>query len=199
MAISVDSPEGSENLRRSQGYTFPILWDAQEDLIRRWDLVHLHGRRDGADISRPAEFLIDPSGRVRSVNLTEDFVVRARPEEALAAFDAMNKSSQSRQQLPRLLFSNSRVRCACPVNSELVGVSPAIDRSLLTRLPGPVVVCRGRFWVRGLPFPNARHLGHRFEWKNTLPWHLGPGAKVSILRIKNLPPFRHYLDLQSHV
>jgi peroxiredoxin len=92
---TMDSPEDSENLRRSQGYTFPILSDAQEDVIRRWDLVHLHGRRDGADISRPAEFLIDPSGKVRWVNLTEDFVVRARPEDALAAFDAMNKSSRS--------------------------------------------------------------------------------------------------------
>ena len=95
IAISVDSPADSEKLRRSQGYTFPILSDAQEDVIRRWDLVHVHGRRDGADISRPAEFLIDSSGKVRWVNLTEDFVVRARPEEALAAFDAMNKSSHS--------------------------------------------------------------------------------------------------------
>jgi peroxiredoxin len=66
-------------------------------VIRRWDLVHVHGRRDGADISRPAEFLIDSSGKVRWVNLTEDFVVRARPEEALAAFDAMNKSSHSEE------------------------------------------------------------------------------------------------------
>jgi peroxiredoxin len=95
IAISVDSPADSENLRRSQGYAFPILSDAHEDVIRRWDLVHVHGRRDGADISRPAEFLIDSSGKVRWVNLTEDFVVRARPEEALAAFDAMNKSSHS--------------------------------------------------------------------------------------------------------
>ena len=95
IAISVDSPADSENLRRSQGYRFPILSDAHEDVIRRWDLVHVHGRRDGADISRPAEFLIDSSGKVRWVNLTEDFVVRARPEEALAAFDAMNKSSHS--------------------------------------------------------------------------------------------------------
>ena len=95
IAISVDSPADSENLRRSQGYTFPILSDAHEDVIRRWDLVHAHGRQDGADISRPAEFLIDPSGKVRWVNLTEDFVVRARPEQALASFDAMNKSSHS--------------------------------------------------------------------------------------------------------
>ena len=90
-------PRIPKTCRRSQGYTFPILSDANEEVIRRWDLVHAHGRRDGADISRPAEFLIDPSGKVRWVNLTEDFVVRARPEEALAAFDAMNKSSRSGQ------------------------------------------------------------------------------------------------------
>jgi len=40
------------------------------------------------------------------------------------------------------------------------------------RLPGLIVVGFGQFWVRGLPFPNARHLGHPFHWKNTLPWHL---------------------------
>jgi hypothetical protein len=67
------------------------------------------------------------------------------------------------------------------------------------RLPGLIVVCFGRFWVRGLPFPNARHLGHSFQWKNTLPWHLGPAAKVRILRFKNLPPFRHDPGLQNHV
>ena len=65
------------------------------------------------------------------------------------------------------------------------------DTKTLARLPGLIVVCFGRFWVRGLPFPNARHLGHPFQWKNTLPWHLGPAAKVRILRFKNLPPFRH--------
>jgi hypothetical protein len=71
--------------------------------------------------------------------------------------------------------------------------------STQARLPGLIVVCFGRFWVRGLPFPNARHLGHPFQWKNTLPWHLGPAAKVRILRFKNLPPFRHDRGLQNHV
>ena len=61
------------------------------------------------------------------------------------------------------------------------------------------MVCFGGFWVRGLPFPNARHLGHPFQWKNTLPWHLGPTAKVRILPFKNLPPFRHYRGLQNHL
>jgi hypothetical protein len=34
------------------------------------------------------------------------------------------------------------------------------------------------------------------RWKNTLPWHPGPAAKVRILHFKNLPPFRHDPGLQ---
>src|SRR5439155_7674476 len=73
------------------------------------------------------------------------------------------------------------------------------DWRTLARLPGLIVVCFGRFWVFGLPFPNARHLGHPFQWKTTLPWHLGPAAKVRSLRFKDLSPFRHYRGLQNHV
>ena len=87
IAISVDTPAESQHLRESAGYTFPILSDAKDEVIRRWDLVHSHGGVDGADIARPAEFLIDASGKVRWVNLTEDFRVRARPEQVLHAFD----------------------------------------------------------------------------------------------------------------
>jgi peroxiredoxin len=90
IAISVDTPEQSQHLRETQGYTFPILSDAKDEVIRRWDLVHPHGGPDGVDIARPAEFLIDSSGKVRWVNLTEDFRVRARPQQVLAAFDGMN-------------------------------------------------------------------------------------------------------------
>jgi hypothetical protein len=32
-----------------------------------------------------------------------------------------------------------------------------------------------------------------------LPWHLGPAAKVRILRFKNLSPFRHDLIFKYHV
>ena len=87
VAISVDTPAESEKLRKSQGYTFPILSDAKDDVIRRWDLVHPRAGVDGADIARPAEFLIDSSGKVVWVNLTEDYRVRARPEQVLKAFD----------------------------------------------------------------------------------------------------------------
>ena len=93
----MDSPADSEKLRKSQGYTFPILSDAKDDVIRRWDLVHPHGGIDGADIARPAEFLIDASGKVRWVNLTEDLIVRARPQQVMAAFDGMNSSGRAGQ------------------------------------------------------------------------------------------------------
>src|ERR1700693_3056469 len=66
----------------------------------------------------------------------------------------------------------------------------------LARLPGLIVVCFGRFWIRDLPFPNARRLGHPFQWKITLPWHLGHAATGRIHRFKNLPPFRHDPGLQ---
>lgn len=96
IAISVDTPAESEHLRRTQGYTFPILSDSKDEVIKRWDLVHAHGGPDGIDISRPAEFLIDSSGKIRWENLTEDFRVRARPQQVLSAFDAMNSGARAR-------------------------------------------------------------------------------------------------------
>jgi peroxiredoxin len=87
VAISVDAPAESQHLRETQGYSFPILSDAKDDVIRRWDLVHPRAGVDGADIARPAEFLIDPNGKIVWVNLTEDYRVRARPQQVLKAFD----------------------------------------------------------------------------------------------------------------
>jgi len=94
LAISVDTPQQSQHLRETAGYTFPILSDAKDNLIRRWDLVHAHGGIDGADIARPAEFLIDASEKVRWVNLTEDYRVRTRPDQVLRAFDTAGMSNQ---------------------------------------------------------------------------------------------------------
>jgi peroxiredoxin len=52
-------------------------------VIRRYDLVHAGAGIEGQDIARPAEFLVDSSGIVRWVNLTENYWVRARPEQML--------------------------------------------------------------------------------------------------------------------
>ena len=81
VAISVDAPETSRELARKAGYTFPLLSDPKAEAIRRYDLVHAGARVNGEDISRPAEFLIDRSGTVRWVNLTENYWVRATPEQ----------------------------------------------------------------------------------------------------------------------
>jgi peroxiredoxin len=85
IAISVDSPEESRKLAKQSGYTFTFLSDANTEVIRRYDLVHAGAGENGRDISRPAEFLIDSSGTVRWVNLTENYTVRARPEQILEA------------------------------------------------------------------------------------------------------------------
>ena len=83
MAISVDSPEASRNLMQQAGYTFTFLSDSKTDVIRRYDLVHAGAGEKGTDISRPAEFLIDRTGTVRWMMLTENYWIRARPEEIL--------------------------------------------------------------------------------------------------------------------
>jgi len=83
VAISVDAPEASRELARKSGYTFPLLSDPNAETIRRYDLVHAGAGENGHDIARPAEFLIDASGTTRWVNLTENFWVRARPEQII--------------------------------------------------------------------------------------------------------------------
>ena len=85
VAISIDSPEDSRKLAEGQGYTFTILSDPKTEVIKRYDLVHAGAGENGADIARPAEFLVDSSGTVRWVNLTENYMVRARPEQVLEA------------------------------------------------------------------------------------------------------------------
>jgi len=85
VAISVDSPAASRDLREQAGYTFTFLSDPKAEVIRRYDLIHSGAGIDGQDIARPAEFLLDSSGTVRWVDLTENYWVRARPEQILEA------------------------------------------------------------------------------------------------------------------
>ena len=86
VAISVDTPEINRRQRQKLGYTYTFLSDPKAEVIRRYDLLHRDARPKGMDIARPAEFLIDSSGLVRWVNLTENIAVRARPEQVLEAF-----------------------------------------------------------------------------------------------------------------
>jgi peroxiredoxin len=89
VAISVDPPEVSRDLRQRVGYTYTFLSDPRAEVVRRYDLVHQGAGEDGRDIARPAEFLVDSSGTVRWVNLTENYWVRARPDQFIEAAKAL--------------------------------------------------------------------------------------------------------------
>ncbi len=89
IAISVDPPETNRELCRAQGYTFPFLSDTNAAVIRRYGLAHENAGPGGSVISRPAEFLLDATGTVRWVNLTDSFTVRARPEDVLKLVDTL--------------------------------------------------------------------------------------------------------------
>jgi peroxiredoxin len=90
VAISVDASEVSKGLCQRHGYTYTFLSDPDAEVIRRYGVLHAGAGIKGHDIARPAEFLLDSSGTVRWVNLTEDLRVRARPEQMIEAAKALH-------------------------------------------------------------------------------------------------------------
>jgi len=83
VGISVDPPDINQRQSQKLGYTFPLLSDPKANVIRRYDVLHPGAGPKGADIARPAEFLLDSNGIVHWVNLTENIAVRTRPEQVL--------------------------------------------------------------------------------------------------------------------
>ena len=85
----MDAPVVTKGLCQRRGYTYTFLSDPNAKVIRRYDVLHRGAGMKGHDIARPAEFLVDSSGTVRWVNLTNDFRVRARPEQMIQAVKAL--------------------------------------------------------------------------------------------------------------
>jgi peroxiredoxin 2/4 len=94
VGISVDAPDINQRQSQKLGYAFPLLSDPKADVIRRYDVLHPGAGPKGANIARPAEFLIDSNRIVRWVNLTDNIAVRARPEQVLSAFDEVQHTGQ---------------------------------------------------------------------------------------------------------
>ena len=94
VGISLDSPEINRRQSQKLGYTSPLLSDPGAKIIRRYDVLHPRAGPKGADIARPAEFLLDSNGMVRWVNLTENIAVRARPHQMLDAFSQLGSGAQ---------------------------------------------------------------------------------------------------------
>ena len=94
VGISVDPPKISRRQSQKIGYTLPLLSDPNAKVIRRYDVLHAGAGLKGADVARPAEFLLDSNGIVRWVNLTENIAVRARPEQVLDALGQLPSAAQ---------------------------------------------------------------------------------------------------------
>jgi peroxiredoxin len=88
-AISVDPPDINRSHRQKLGLSFPLLSDASAETIRRYNLLHAGAGPGGSDVALPAEILVDSTGTIRWVNLTESATVRLRPEQVLAVWDAL--------------------------------------------------------------------------------------------------------------
>ncbi len=80
----------SRDLCKKAGYTYTFLSDPNAEVIRRYDLLHPGAGINGQEIARPAEFLLDSSGVIRWVNLTEDLRVRARPKQIMEEARKLN-------------------------------------------------------------------------------------------------------------
>ncbi len=93
MAISVDPAEVTRKHAAKQGYTFTFLSDAQAEVIRRYDLLHSGGGTDGADISRSAEFVLDPGGTIHWANITQGDKARPTGAQVLKVLEQLDAES----------------------------------------------------------------------------------------------------------
>ena len=95
VAVSVDPVDVTRKHCEKQGFTFTFLSDTKAEVIRRYDLLHAGGF-GGADIARPAEFLLDADGKVLWLNLTENYKVRSKAEEILKVMEGLASGSGSK-------------------------------------------------------------------------------------------------------
>jgi peroxiredoxin len=65
-ALAVDSPEQSERVRRQYELPFPILCDAQKEVVRAWGLFNAEER---GGIAVPAVVLLGRDRRIRLITI----------------------------------------------------------------------------------------------------------------------------------
>ena len=90
VAVSVDPPATTKDHIKKQGFTYTFLSDEKLEVIRIYDILHTAGY-ESADISRPAEFLIDTSGTIRWLNMTDNYNKRPKAQDIFKAFDELKK------------------------------------------------------------------------------------------------------------
>jgi peroxiredoxin len=87
MAISPDTVDENRAVVERFGLEFPILSDRELAATGAFGVRHDAAGIDGADSPRPATFIAD-AGVIRWTNVTDDYRVRPRPDDVLAAVHA---------------------------------------------------------------------------------------------------------------
>jgi len=80
VAISVDSPATPAELAKKLGVTFPLLSDESRATIRAFGVQDLEN-----DISWPAIFIVDKTGKILWRSLAQTYKIRAMPKQILEA------------------------------------------------------------------------------------------------------------------
>ncbi len=88
LAVAVDPVEKNAEVVERLGLEFAILADPDLAVIDRYGVRHAEGI-PGADIARPATFILDREGVVRWRDLTENYRVRPSPDDLLRAIDGL--------------------------------------------------------------------------------------------------------------
>ena len=94
IAISSSSVEDHRAVALKIGATFPILSDPEGSAIRAFGLLHpdaLPGA--GFPVSRPAEFILDDEGVIRTRFLAKNWRIRERAERLLEEVRAVDSPS----------------------------------------------------------------------------------------------------------
>ncbi len=68
VAVSVDSREKSETVRRELHLPFPILCDTERRVVQQWDI---YNEREKGGIAKPSVFIIDRDRTVRFFSVDE--------------------------------------------------------------------------------------------------------------------------------
>lgn len=89
IAICPDPVEQNRAVVERFGLAFPILSDPELAATNAFGVRHVAGGTDGADIPRPATYVTD-AGVIRWRDLTDDFRVRPKPDDVLAAARAVH-------------------------------------------------------------------------------------------------------------
>ncbi len=86
IAVSPDPPEKNREVVSQLGLDFSILSDPEAMAAAAFGVEHRGGGPGGADIPRPATFVIQ-GGVIRSRHLTDNWRVGIRPESVLEHLD----------------------------------------------------------------------------------------------------------------